>query len=491
MTKALETNDADEFCEDCGYEPELKRTLNGFQVFAISFASLSVAVGIFATYDDVLRDSGPVGIWLFPIVAIGQILVALVYAQFAARIPLSGSSYAWASLLVSPKVGWAFGWLAVISALATPVTIDNALASQCLMPLLGMEPNETTARVITVIVLLIQAVLAIAATRIVGWVNSLSVGVELGILLVIGVALTVAVLVTGHGSPANLFSRGITEGNPNFFVIGGGLMAASIMGLSTLVGFETASNMAEEAKNPTRTVPRAIIGSVTAASLLGMLFVIVLTVSITDMGKVSNSESPVAEIMNQRFGPGFERPLLAAITLAFFGAALVSMVSGARYIYAMSRDGRFPGYKVMRRVNPRTRTPIPATLLVLIVGVVLMALMPGDALLQLILAGAIVTLLPYLMTIILYMVTRHKLDRTAGGFDLGRLEWPVAIGALVWVVIALFIVIATSPTPAPIVLAFGLSAAGGLYFVYMWKFNRKVLEQAPGDPDTLEEVEQS
>lgn len=114
MTQSVTANEAaDEFCEDCGYEPELKRTLNGFQVFAISFASLSVAVGIFATYDDVLRDSGPVGIWLFPIVAIGQILVALVYAQFAARIPLSGSSYAWASRLASPKIGWFFGWLAV------------------------------------------------------------------------------------------------------------------------------------------------------------------------------------------------------------------------------------------------------------------------------------------------------------------------------------------------------------------------------------------
>ncbi|MBB3604160.1 amino acid transporter [Mycolicibacterium sp. BK556] len=494
MTEALAANQAaDEFCEDCGYEPELKRTLNGFQVFAISFASLSVAVGIFATYDDVLRDSGPVGIWLFPIVAIGQILVALVYAQFAARIPLSGSSYAWASRLASPKIGWAFGWLAVISALASPVTIDNALASQCLMPLLNMEPNETTARIITVILLAIQAVLAIAATRIVGWVNSLSVGVELGILLVIGIALTVAIVVTGTGTPANLFSRGITEGDPNFFAIGGGLMAASIMGLSTLVGFETASNMAEEAKNPTRSVPRAIIGSVTAASVLGMLFVIILTISITDMAKASNSESPVAEIMNERFGPAFERPLLAAITLAFFGAALVSMVSGARYIYAMSRDGRFPAYKVMRRVNPKTRTPIPATLLVLAVGVILMALMPGDALLQLILAGAIVTMIPYLLTIILYLATRHKLDRKPGGFDLGRWEWPVAIGALVWVVISLFVVIASSTTPAPIVIAVGLSAVGALYFAYMWKFDRDVLENEPGDPDMFDEekVEQS
>ena len=47
---------ADEVCEDCGYEPELKRTLGSFQVFAVSFAFISVAVGIFGTYDDVLEE---------------------------------------------------------------------------------------------------------------------------------------------------------------------------------------------------------------------------------------------------------------------------------------------------------------------------------------------------------------------------------------------------------------------------------------------------
>nr|WSW47759.1 hypothetical protein OG296_34265 [Streptomyces sp. NBC_01001] len=80
-----------------GYRQELKRTLGSFQVFAISFAFISVAVGIFATYDDVLVTAGPVGIWLWIIAAAGQTLVALVVAQFAARIPLSGSSYQWAS----------------------------------------------------------------------------------------------------------------------------------------------------------------------------------------------------------------------------------------------------------------------------------------------------------------------------------------------------------------------------------------------------------
>jgi hypothetical protein len=53
---------ADDICRDCGYEPELKRSLNGFQMFAVSFASVSVVIGVFGTYDDVLQGSGPVGI---------------------------------------------------------------------------------------------------------------------------------------------------------------------------------------------------------------------------------------------------------------------------------------------------------------------------------------------------------------------------------------------------------------------------------------------
>jgi hypothetical protein len=89
LTRTSERVVANDLRQDGGYKPELKRTLSSFQMFAISFASVSVVIGVFSTYDDVLRNSGPVGLWLFPIVAVGQILVALVYAQFAARIPLT------------------------------------------------------------------------------------------------------------------------------------------------------------------------------------------------------------------------------------------------------------------------------------------------------------------------------------------------------------------------------------------------------------------
>lgn len=307
---------ADDLCDECGYEPELKRSLGTFQVFAVSFAFISVAVGIFGTYDDVLQNAGPVGIWLWPIVAIGQTLIALVIAQFAARIPLSGSSYQWASRLANPKIGWMFGWLSFCYLAIGVVTVDDALANTALMPLFGMQRDENIARVITLVVLLIQAVLVVASTRLVGLVTSGAVGLELVIVVVLTVALFIAVAVTGEGSVSNLTSRGIAEGAPNYFAIGGGLMAAMIMGIATLVGFDAAANMAEEAKDPFRSVPRAIVGSVVAAGVLGMLFIIALTIAIDNIQKVSATNSPVALVLRDQLGPVMERSLLVAIVFA-------------------------------------------------------------------------------------------------------------------------------------------------------------------------------
>ena len=134
-------------------QPQLKRTLGGFQVFAISFAFISVAVGVFATYGELLQTAGPVGIWLWVLAAVGQTLVALVVAQFAARIALSGSSYQWASRLANPKIGWFFGWLSFWYLAISVVTMANAMASQALMPLLGMDADEEVARILTLVIL--------------------------------------------------------------------------------------------------------------------------------------------------------------------------------------------------------------------------------------------------------------------------------------------------------------------------------------------------
>jgi amino acid transporter len=472
---------ADEECLDCGYEPELKRTLGSFQVFAVSFAFISVAVGIFATYDAVLGTAGPVGIWLWILAAVGQTLVALVVAQFAARIALSGSSYQWASRLANPKVGWLFGWLTFWYLAIAVVALDDALASQALMPLMGMQENESTARLITVAVLIVQAVLAIASTRLLGMITSSAVGIELAIVVVLVIALVAVIAFTGSGSLDNLTSRGIAAGDPNYFAIGGGLMAGMIMGLTTLVGFDSAANLAEEAKDPFRSVPRAIVASVVAAGVLGLLFVIALTVAIKDIPAVSASGSPVAAIIRSQLGPVSERVLLACLAFAMFGAGMVVMAACSRQVFAMARDARFPAHALMRKVNPRTQTPVAATILILAVGVVLMLALPGEALLQLIIGSTILPALIYGAIVILYLAVRKRLEHREGGFSLGRFEVPVAIAALIWEAFVLFVLVTPGDATVPTLIVVGLIVVGGVYFAYLRLRHPDVLENEPGE----------
>jgi amino acid transporter len=210
-----------------------------------------------------------------------------------------------------------------------------------------------------------------------------------------------------------------------------------------------------------------------------MLFLIALTVAITDIPQVTASDAPVALIIGDQLGPVMERTLLLAITVAFFGAGTVVLTACSRIVYAMSRDGRFPAHQLMRRVSPRTHTPIPATVLVLVVGVVLMAALPGKALLELIIASTILPAIIYAMTIVLYLGVRRRLDRREGAFNLGRFELPVAIAALVWLVVALFVLVVPAEAFVPAMIVLGLIVAGGLYFGWLVVFDRTALEAHP------------
>jgi amino acid transporter len=423
-----------------------------------------------------------VGIWLWIIAAVGQTLVALVVAQFTARIALTGSSYQWASRLANPKVGWLFGWLTFWFLASGVVAMNNALATQALMPLFGMAPDEGVGRLITLALMLTEAVLVIVSTRLLGMVTSTTVGLELVILAVLIVGLGAFMVFSGTGTGDNLISRGVAADAPNYFAIGGPLMAGMIMGLVTLVGFDSAANLAEEAKDPFRTVPRAIVSSVIASAVLGLLFIIILTLAIKDITQVTNSGSPVATIIRDQLGPVMERVLLTGIVFAMFGAGMVMTAACSRQAYAMARDSRFPGHALIRRVSPRTQTPVPATILILVIGVVLMVALPGAALLQLIVASTILPALLYGGIVVLYLCVRKRLEAKEGGFNLGRFELPVAYAALIWVAFSIFVLVSPSEARVPGLIVLGLILVGGLYFATMLIFNREVLESEPGEP---------
>ena len=99
---AVTAGDAEEaILAKAGYKPELRRSLRFFSMFAIAFSIISITTGIFLNYGFGLQYWGPASIWTWPIVGVGNLMVALVVAELGTRIPLAGYAYQWSSRLVN------------------------------------------------------------------------------------------------------------------------------------------------------------------------------------------------------------------------------------------------------------------------------------------------------------------------------------------------------------------------------------------------------
>ena len=135
--------------EEFGYKQAMKRGTGRFASFAVAFAFVSIATGIFTTYGSVLNTSGPAGIWTWPIVIIGQLAVAFIFGSLAARIPVTGYSYQWMSRLANPVLGWIIGWVSFSFLAVVVVAVDYTIASTVMPVLLSYEGTALNAWVIT------------------------------------------------------------------------------------------------------------------------------------------------------------------------------------------------------------------------------------------------------------------------------------------------------------------------------------------------------
>jgi hypothetical protein len=97
-----------------GYHQELHRSLGRYASFAAGFSFISVLTTVFQFFAFGYAFGGPVFFWAWPVVLVGQFLVAACFAELAARYPLSGAIYQWSSRLATPAFGWFAGWIMVI-----------------------------------------------------------------------------------------------------------------------------------------------------------------------------------------------------------------------------------------------------------------------------------------------------------------------------------------------------------------------------------------
>ena len=422
----------------------MKRELGLYASFAVAFGFVSIATGIFTTYGAVLNSSGPRGIWAWPIAVVGQTMVALIFGALAARIPISGYAYQWVSRLANPILGWLTGWVSFAFLVIVVVAVDYTIAATILPELLGYSPTPANCWVITAIVMLLQAILVALSTKATNRVNEVAVTVQIIGMIGITVLLFAVGAALGRLDFATLFATapvaeaaywdfgGLTDAGP--------FPLAFLLGAFTIVGFESAANLAEETKNPERVIPRAMVQAVIALGVLGMLFLIAVTALAGDTAELAKSATPVATVITSVLGPVVGKAMLVLVVISIFSCGLVITLSGTRLIWAMSRDERFPGWQLLRRVHRSRHTPVAATLGYLVITQAILAVFSGtsDALFILFSAATLLPAIIYAGTVLLYIVKRKSLPASKG-FRLGRWEIPVLILASVWLVYELLI----------------------------------------------------
>lgn len=423
--------------EEFGYEPAMERSTGTFASFAVAFAFVSIATGTFTTYGSVLNSSGPLGIWIWPLSVVGSLAIALVYGSLAARIPVTGYSYQWMSRVANPVLGWGVGWLSFAFLAVVAVAVDYTIASAVAPSLFHYTGTATNAWIITALVLLVQALLVAYSTRWSERINNFAVSVELAGMVALVVLVLIVGVIARDLSLHHLFSKGAIP-SKGYWSFGtadhvGPFILATLLGAFTIVGFESAANLAEETHEPERVVPRAMWQAVLASGILGFLFLLVITAGAKNPVKLAASTTPIADVIKAVLGSVIGDLLLVLVVISIFACGLVILMTGVRLTWAMSRDQRFPGWQLWSKIDPGTGTPRNAAFLLLVIAELILAIFAKrtDALSKLFSAATLLPAVLYLATVILFAVKRRKLPPSRG-MDLRRWEVPVTLVALLY-----------------------------------------------------------
>ncbi|MCD2189795.1 APC family permease [Actinomycetospora soli] len=457
---------------EAGYASAFPRVLRRFALFAIAFSVVSITTGIFVNYAYGLTTLGPAAVWLWPVAAAGQLLVVLVLAELAAHMPLAGANYQWSARLVNTGFGYTVGALGLLySAVGLPGIALVGLAPLA-ATVLGLDAADPlTLLVIAVVALLLAYAVNIVRVQLAARVNNLAVFAEIAGTVVLSVLLLVLWAThrgtTPDGGHGLAFLAVTNPGTP----LADGIVGGALIGIFTLVGFEAAADMAEEAVDARRTVPRAMIVAALVSGVLGWVALIGFTVAIPDLGAVEASPVPLAAIATYWLGPVLTDVFLVVVVFSMFALLVVAAASNSRLIFAMARDGLLPASRALSRVNAATATPVFALVVSLVLCLALLGYgtLDGAAFTILVGATALVPYLIYLLTLGGYLARRKRLRGIDGAgrapFTLGRAALPVAGLAMLWLVVVVAALTLPEAFRAADHVVLGGLALTGLWYV--------------------------
>ena len=409
-----------------GYKQELKRTLGTFSSFAVAFSYISPSTGIFTLFALGLSFVGPFFFWSWPIVFIGQLFIALNFAELSSHFPVAGSVFQWTKYLTGRRYAWFSGWIylsaGILTVTAVVVTLPLALIPTFNGLGWALANDLPTQRNVAIVTLLLITVLNIYGVRVVSIVNN--TGVVFEILGMVVFALLLA-LAHNHQGAGVIFQTADTS------LTGSSFLAAMFMSLFVIYGFDTASTLAEETRNPRREAPKAVLSSIVGAFIIGTIFLWGMLMAIPDVKEAIAKGMGPAQIIEANLSPAFATIYLLVVSAAIFVCCLSIMTSTIRLGFGMARDNQLPFSKTMQRVSPTLHTPIGACIIVGLLAAIPLLQYAGAAYIAIAATGMIY--LSYFLGNLATLKARlGGWPRSRAPFSLGKWGIPLNVLGLLW-----------------------------------------------------------
>lgn len=431
MQQVLRRKPVQEMAEETGTDTgksELARTIGLFQLSMFGIGA-TIGTGIFFVLAQAVPIAGPAVIWSFVIAGTVAGLTAICYAELASAVPVSGSSYsyAYATLGELPAMGVAACLLLEYGVSAAAVAVGwSQYLNELLGNLFGVQLPEALSQapeqggilnLPAVLLVTLCTLLLIRGASESAKTNAIMVVIKIGVLVMF-----IVIGISGWNGD------NLTDFAP--FGIAGITSAAGIIFFS-YIGLDAVSTAGEEVKNPRRTMPLAILIALAVVTTLYIL-VTVVAVAAQPASQFENQEAGLSAILEDVTGSSWPASLLAAgAVISIFSVTLIVIYGQTRILFAMSRDGMIP--EVFHRVNPRTFTPVPNTIIVAVAISLLAGLIPINFLAEMTSIG---TLTAFLVVSIGVMVLRRTHPDLPRGFKvpLYPLTPLLSVAGCIWII---------------------------------------------------------
>jgi APA family basic amino acid/polyamine antiporter len=275
---------------------------------------------------------------------------AFAFAELASLFPKAGGEYVYLREAWHPIVGFLFGWATLLMIQGGGLAAVAITFAQYTLRLIGRSSDRAVP-------------LAVVALAIVVAVNTIGVkpGSRLLNVLVVAKLAALALLIGagvlfGSGGPFTGAAPAAPEAKTHVLAFG----AALVPILFSYGGWQSVNIVAEEVREPRRTLPFALV---TGIAIVLLVYLLANVVYLQTLGRdgLAATMTPAADAISRFGGPWADRFIAAAIAISAFGFLDLTLLAPTRIPYAMARDGLFPGS--LARLHPRFQTPALAIIL--------------------------------------------------------------------------------------------------------------------------------